>query len=196
MLKNQRHELFSQGIISGKSAQQAYIDAGYLTTNAPYSASRLLRNDKVQSRIKELQEKATSSKILTVIERKEILSEIARARYSDFATAGPDGSWIDIGPESINSRAICEVRSRTEYDKDGDKPSVIISVKLHDPIRALAELNKMEGAYAPVEQKIVGTVKTETTVIHKHDWSKIPDEKLEPVVRMAEEFLQQVSEKS
>jgi hypothetical protein len=41
-----------------------------------------------------------------------------------------------------------------------------------------------------------GPIPIQGDFIHKHDWSKIPDEKLEPVVRMAEEFLQQVSEKS
>ena len=160
---NQRQELFCQGVFEGKSGTQSYIDAGYSPKNAASGAVQLARNPKVQARIKELNDVATTPKIMTVTERKERLSEIARARYSDFVTAGPDGSWIDIGPEKVNSAAICEVKSKTEYDDNGDKPAVIISVKLHDPIRAINELNKMEGAHAPIETKVNGKV------THRHE---------------------------
>jgi hypothetical protein len=128
---------------------------------------------------------AAVSKVMTVIERKERLSEIARGRYADFVTAGPDGSWIDIGPEKINSAAICEVKTRTEYDDDGDKPSVIMSVKLHDPIRAIAELNKMEGAHAPV--KLEAQVKAEVT--DTRDLSKVPDAEIDRAIAEVERIL-------
>lgn len=160
---NQRHELFCQAIFTGKSATEAYISAGYSTKSAYSCGQRLLKSAEIRARIKELNDMALTDKVMSVSERKERLSEIARARYSDFVTAGPDGSWIDIGPEKVNSAAICEVKSKTEYDDNGDKPSVIISVKLHDPIRAINELNKMEGAHAPIETKVNGKV------THRHE---------------------------
>jgi hypothetical protein len=160
---NQRQELFCQGVFEGKTATEAYILAGYSDKGARRCASRLLANEDIQARIKELNDAAVTDKVMSVAERKERLSEIARARYSDFVTAGPDGSWIDIGPEKANSAAICEVKSKTEYDDNGDKPAVIISVKLHDPIRAINELNKMEGAHAPIETKVKGVV------THRHE---------------------------
>jgi hypothetical protein len=146
-LKKARWERFALAYFGGKSATESARIAGYVDTGAGRQGVRLTQNVAIQARINELQEMAAVSKVMTVIERKERLSEIARGRYADFVTAGPDGSWIDIGPEKINSAAICEVKTRTEYDDDGDKPSVIMSVKLHDPIRAIAELNKMEHIY-------------------------------------------------
>ena len=53
VLKNAKHELFAQGVASGKSATQAYADAGYKSSRE--NASRLLTNDNVQSRVGELQ---------------------------------------------------------------------------------------------------------------------------------------------
>jgi phage terminase small subunit len=160
---NQRQELFCQGIFVGKTATEACISAGYSAKTAYSAGQRLLKHVEVKARIKELNDAAVTEKVMSVAERKERLSEIARARYSDFVTAGPDGSWIDIGPEKANSAAICEVKSKTEYDDNGDKPAVIISVKLHDPIRAINELNKMEGAHAPVETKVNGKI------THRHE---------------------------
>ena len=39
------------------------------------------------------------------------------------------------------------------HKKEGMKMKVT-DIKLHDPIRAIAELNKMEGAYAPEKHQI------------------------------------------
>lgn len=43
VLSNSRHELFAQGLAIGKSAKQAYIDAGYKPKGARQNASRLLK---------------------------------------------------------------------------------------------------------------------------------------------------------
>lgn len=186
---NQRQELYCRELVAGKSATEAYISAGYSAKNAHSHATRFVANGDIQARIKQLNDMTLTDKIMSISERKERLSEIARARYSDFVTAGPDGSWIDIGPEKINSAAICEVKSRTEYDDNGDHPAVVISVKLHDPIRALAELNKMEGAYAPIRQEITGKdggpIKQEQTI----NWANVPDVELEAAVKEVERLL-------
>lgn len=147
----QRQELFCQGVFEGKSATQAYKDAGYSHSNATSAAARLCAKVGIKARIKELNDMALTSKVMSVSERKERLSEIARARLTDFVSAGADGSWINVGPESTNSAAIQGVKSSTEYDKDGTKPTVITDLKLHDPVKAIAELNKMDGAYSPAQ---------------------------------------------
>ena len=58
-LKNARHEKFAQLIASGKTATQAYKQAGYLAKGhgAETAASRLLRNVEVLSRIDVLRRK-------------------------------------------------------------------------------------------------------------------------------------------
>ena len=65
-LANQRHELFCQGIAQGKSATQAYIDAGYSKKGADVSASRLLGNASVMLRVEELREKVEKKNELTL----------------------------------------------------------------------------------------------------------------------------------
>jgi phage terminase small subunit len=53
-LKNVRHELFCQGLVSGLRQAKAYTSAGYSDHGAKQSAARLLNNADVRSRIAEL----------------------------------------------------------------------------------------------------------------------------------------------
>jgi len=189
---NQRQELFCRGVIAGKSGTQAAKDAGYSAKTAGRHAVRLTQNDSVKARIAQLNEMAVSAKVMTVLQRKERLSEIAMARLTDFVECGADGSWINVGLESVSSAAIQEITSSTEYDKDGSKPTVIIKLKLHPPVQAIAELNKMEGAYAPVKAEITGKdggpIKQEQTVFRA---DKVPDAELEAAVKEVERLLLQ-----
>ena len=108
-----RHRLFCQGIVAGKSNHQAYTDAGYDSTGvtASAAATRLLKNVKIKDSISALHQKTESNLILTIKERKQMLTRIARNNV-------------------------------------GDSPQVTI--------RAIAELNKMDGAYAAkqIEHKV------------------------------------------
>lgn len=64
VLSNARHERFAQELAKGKSASEAYAIAGY-APNQP-SASRLLSNVMVQSRLAELQEKGAERALVTI----------------------------------------------------------------------------------------------------------------------------------
>lgn len=55
-LSNPRHERFAQELAKGKSQSEAYQAAGYEPSEP--NASRLTRNDKVQARVAELQERS------------------------------------------------------------------------------------------------------------------------------------------
>jgi phage terminase small subunit len=144
---NQRQELFCQGLFKGKSGTQAYIDAGYSPKNAASGAVQLSRNPKVQARLKELNDLAVTARVATVSQRKERLSEIINARYSDFVTCGADGPYVDLGPETPNAGAVSAIHSRTKRDKGGNGETQYTSIELHDPVKAIAELNKMDGVY-------------------------------------------------
>ena len=155
-LKKPRWETFILAYLQGKSATESATIAGYSQKTAHVQGCVLLKNPNIKARLKELQEKTARAKIMSVSERMERLTEIAKGRYPDYVECGADGSWISIGPESPNPGAVAEVHSRTEYDKNGSKPTVITAVKLHDPVKAIAELNKMEGAYAPQKINVTG----------------------------------------
>jgi phage terminase small subunit len=73
ILKNQRHELFAQGIVSGKSATKAYIAAGYSKNGAGQSAEKLLKNTEISARITEL-----SSRVEAGVVKRLIASSQAR----------------------------------------------------------------------------------------------------------------------
>ena len=56
-----KHEKFCHGIAAGKSATQAYIEAGYSENGAGQSGERLLKNADVSKRIKELRQESEKS---------------------------------------------------------------------------------------------------------------------------------------
>lgn len=72
-LKNTRWELFCQGLLEGKTADQAYEDAGY-SPNAG-NAIRLKGNERIQARLEEL--KAEAAKF-AVMDKAWVLRELRR----------------------------------------------------------------------------------------------------------------------
>jgi len=61
-----KRELFVQGYISGKTATQAYIDAGYSEQGAGPNSGRLIKNDKIVLRIAEIQEELRGQTMITL----------------------------------------------------------------------------------------------------------------------------------
>ncbi len=62
ILDNSRHERFAQGLAAGKTAEEAYVEAGYNRSRP--AASRLSTNVNVQRRVAELLSRATDGGIL------------------------------------------------------------------------------------------------------------------------------------
>ena len=166
-----RMENFCVNDFETGNATQSAISAGYASKGARVQACRMLANPNIKARIQELVEAFTSAKVLTVTERKEILSEIARAKASDFITAGADGSYVEVDSDRLNSRAVAHVKTKTVYDENTNQPSVITDIRLHDPVKALAELNKMEQLYsdnvniANISFKVVYETSPESPVV-------------------------------
>lgn len=145
-LINNQWEKFCLAYFSGKTKQDAAIEAGYPAKSAGAAASRLLRIVKISDRLRELQEKTASARVMEVTERKERLSEIARAKLPDYLT----GSEPIINKDSPNAGAIEGYKVQTRFTQNGE-PITTREIKLHSAIQAIAELNKMEGAYAPAQ---------------------------------------------
>lgn len=61
---NARQELFVQGLLAGKTAGQAYADAGY-KPNAPHGG-RLAKNGKILARLEELRKPVVQSVQMTL----------------------------------------------------------------------------------------------------------------------------------
>jgi len=162
MKLTRRQEQFTLNLLAGMSQYEAYVKAGYsakLTrATIDVNACRLAKNTKILLRQAELNQKVESNKVAGVEERKSILTEIARARQTDFMTCSADGVWMhDIGPETINKAGLKQIQTTTmPFGSKEDNLSVILTkVELTNPIQAIAELNKMEGAYAPEKHESI-----------------------------------------
>ena len=78
---NIKQEKFCLEYSRSGNATEAYKIAGFKSkddNSAAANAARLLRNDKIQGRLKELSKEVASSKIANTTECQELLTEIAR----------------------------------------------------------------------------------------------------------------------
>ena len=139
----QKQETFAVLYFQLGNATEAALQAGYSAKTARSLASFMLTKRNIQDRLTALRQKAEDASVATVLERKQKLTEILRADLTDYQETGADGAWLNVGKESPNTGAIAEITSRTD-----EKDSVITRVKLHDPVRAIDALNKMERIYA------------------------------------------------
>ena len=76
-LKNQKREMFAQALVEGKSANQAYVSAGYKYNEG--NAIRLKGNEKVSARVEELQASHVQRHNVTV---DSLTNELEDARLS------------------------------------------------------------------------------------------------------------------
>src|SRR5262249_26307639 len=74
-LANPRHERFAQSLFEGKSAHEAYAEAGYKPNDG--NCIRMKGNERVKARVTELQEAAQKSSEVTV---QSLLQELEEAR--------------------------------------------------------------------------------------------------------------------
>ena len=104
---NPRQKKFVKLWLSGVPAGRAYEQAGYDSrgAEADANASRLIRNDNVAKYIKTMNEKTEKSTILSITERKELLTRIAMAnegeRPSDAIRASAELSKMDGAYEHV-----------------------------------------------------------------------------------------------
>ncbi len=162
MLK-QKQETFTQNLFKGMSQRDAYTAAGYSSNQLPATLDRhaydLAKNGKILARLEELRQKVEDASVATVLERQQVLTEIVRARQTDYMICSADGVWMhDIGQDTINKAALKQIQTTTMPfgEKEDNYKIILTKVELHDSIKAIAELNKMDGAYAPVRQELTG----------------------------------------
>ncbi len=79
-LNNIRHERFCLELMTGCSQREAAMRAGYTPHDGGGFTNRLMKKPDVQTRLKELQTAAASARVMSVVERKERLSEIGREK--------------------------------------------------------------------------------------------------------------------
>jgi hypothetical protein len=141
------------------NAARAGREAGYSPRTASHGTHRILTNPAIAARLKELGQRAEDEAVANVVERKRRLTEIVRGRVTDYLNDTGDGFAVDRS--SANPGALEQLSIRTSPGRDGEGAETIVDVKLHDPVRAIAELNKMERVYTE------GTVVNQTVLIRE-----------------------------
>ncbi len=148
ILLNIRHELFVHALFKGMTGTAAAIEAGYKPSRARETGYRLATYGHIIDRIAELGAKLETETVMPILERMERLSEIARARLSDFIEINEDGSIQSINIKGLHNAALQEV-TVTEFSGGRGQQAKELStrVRLHDPVRPIAEMNKMDKLY-------------------------------------------------
>ena len=139
-----KHEAFALALLSGMTAADAARKAGYgcKNINVRIIAWELLQREDIQARLKELSEATTDEAILTMTQVKIVLSEIARARMVDYRDER--GVIRPLDGDVPNPAAIESVEYRWDPIK---KEAYPWRIKLRDPVDAIVELCRLEGAY-------------------------------------------------
>ncbi|MFC1928647.1 terminase small subunit [Chloroflexota bacterium] len=138
LLKNPRQERFCIEYIKTGNATQAATIAGYSRKTARSIACENLTKPYILARIRELQEQTTTAKVLSVVERKEILSKIMIAPLNPSSITA---SHVTQAADIINKMD----RVYTEAaPKEGEVYNTFVFV-LPDGTRLSPKLEVIEG---------------------------------------------------
>ena len=118
-LPNPRHEKFAQALTEGKTASSAYEQAGYSRNDG--NAVRLKGNEKIKSRVSELQGQGAERAVVTlqslIAEAGDIQAKaLAKSNYSAAISALTvkaklSGHWVDRG-ENKTTNVINTISSK------------------------------------------------------------------------------------
>lgn len=141
----QKQETFCLKYFELGNASEAARIALYSPKTAAVIGRENLQKPKIQVRIDELRQAAEDASIAKVLERKQILTEIARGRVG---TLLDENQRIKQG-ESLTNASIQEVDTLDIKIGKGENArlAVVTKLKLHNPMTAIDTLNKMDKLY-------------------------------------------------
>lgn len=143
MALNVKQEAFCLHYAKTGNATEAYRKAGYKakTENAIYAnANRLLKNDKVQARLKELAEEIASDKIASIKEIQEYLTSVMRRELKECVVVTTTVEKSMYVPDE-------DGKMRKQTTKKEVPQIVEIPAKLSDANKAAETLARMQGGF-------------------------------------------------
>lgn len=176
---SEKHEQFCQLYIKTLNATQSYIGAGYSPNGANTSASKLLANPNIQTRIAELRDEVA---LRNEIEQDDLTQALAKVAFADI------GHYFDKDGEIIRNlhelpkhhrQALKTFKHKTTtytYDDGSTSVKVEREVTLHDPLRAVDQLAKHLGYYEQHNKQKAARI----------DLSELTNEELERRLEIAE----------
>jgi hypothetical protein len=145
-------EAFANKLASGMTQSEAYRKAfpkskKWKPKTVWARACELAADSKVSGRVRWLQEQAASARILSLTERKEMLSQAARDCYKglgQFVRIDKAGNQtILVDDKSGKSLALKSVKTRRVTDKNGTE-STIVELDARDFLPYVQELNALD----------------------------------------------------
>lgn len=129
ILKNRRHEVFSQAIATGMSLVDAYrLTYGPGKKHVDSLSSRLAATPGVKARVSELQQIAARGAVMTLRERREFLAEVVRCSV---ATLPADSPLIQTIKKTIRKgRGKADVEEVIEYRLPDKRACIELDAKL------------------------------------------------------------------
>lgn len=134
-----RWEKACLNLTKGMTATDAFINAGFAPKWAATHTTRWLKSAKIQTRLAELQARLIDTEISTEKERRKILTQIQRATIADFVD--------EYGNLNIKNKAQLQTSAVQEIKTERTPVGIRTTLKLRDPVGAIAEHNKMEHIY-------------------------------------------------
>ena len=145
-LKNARRELFAHLCVKGVSQTDAYKELfprskKWKPESVHEKASKMAA--KARPRISFLKSRAATKAVATLEECCAVLTEMIRAKHSDFLTMSADGVWFhDIGTETLNQAALKKVKTRITTERGSGET---ISEKQFDEIELESKVTAIAG---------------------------------------------------
>lgn len=162
----QKQEMFCLVYIKTGNASEAYRQAYNTSRMKPETVSRnakaLLDNNKIATRVEELNQSAVTDSVMTRQEALERLSGFARTDLADLIEFGEhEGGEDDDGKPVIQATW----RIKDSAMQDPAKMAAIaelaagrdgIKIKTHSPLQAMQQLAKMQGWESATKHEISG----------------------------------------
>jgi len=120
-LSNTRHEAFAQALAKGKTADEAYAEAGYAPNRG--NATRMKANESVMKRVGEIQSRATERTLVTI---ESITQELEAARLLAMADEKGASAAVaaSLGKAKLHGLLIDKTESNnTHHVVSGDLPT-------------------------------------------------------------------------
>ena len=142
-----RQQLFCKYVAEGDNPSLAAVKAGYSEKGNRSRACRLMKKDEIRAETRRLQKEIATPRIASVVELKQRLTQIIRANMGDYFIVVNDQLQCIEGADKAMAYSLFQIKTKTRTDKSGNIISQIVSVKSGDIIKAIHQLNKMDGLY-------------------------------------------------
>jgi phage terminase small subunit len=153
-LSNPKHERFAQELAKGKTADEAYQEAGYKANRG--NAATLKAKQNIQDRVTEILNRAATRVEITQARVLEELAKIGFSNMLDYTAITSDGDpYVDLSKMSRDQAAAVQQIVVEDY-KDGrgeDARDVRkVTFKLADKRAALVDIGKHLGMFKEVHE--------------------------------------------